>query len=66
MSKIFLRVSCDTFKARRKETDGYVTLDGLWTEPSGYVYKVARLNYVDDHSWVFEDGNVEGELARHA
>lgn len=60
--KIFLRASCEKFKARRKDRDGYVTLDGFWTEPPGYIDKVAWPNYLEDHAWMFEDGNFEGNF----
>lgn len=60
--KIFLRVSYEKAKARREARSGYVTLEGFWEDPPGYVDKIVWPNYVEDHKWMFEDDNVEGEL----
>lgn len=49
-------------KARREARSGYVTLEGFWEDPPGYVDKVVWPNYVKDHSFLFVDGNVEGLL----
>lgn len=40
--------------------DGYVTLEGFWKDPPGYVDKIVWPNYVEAHKWLFEDGDVEG------
>ncbi|PMD45426.1 P-loop containing nucleoside triphosphate hydrolase protein [Hyaloscypha variabilis F] len=60
--KLFLRVSYAKAKARREARSGYVTLEGFWEDPPGYVDKIVWPNYVEDHKWMFEDGNVEGTL----
>ena len=60
--KLFLRTDYKTAKARREARTGYVTLDGFWEDPPGYVDKVVWPNYVKDHAFLFKDGNVEGEL----
>jgi len=60
--KLFLRTDYQTAKARREARSGYVTLEGFWEDPPGYVDKVVWPNYVKDHSFMFKDGNVEGEL----
>lgn len=59
--KIFLRASYAKAKARREARDGYVTLEGFWADPPGYVDKIVWPNYVAEHSWMFRDGDVEGE-----
>ncbi|KAM0447675.1 hypothetical protein ACHAO4_008816 [Trichoderma viride] len=59
--KIFLRASYAKAKARREARDGYVTLEGFWADPPGYVDKIVWPNYVAEHSWMFQDGDVEGE-----
>ncbi|OPB46252.1 nicotinamide riboside kinase 1 [Trichoderma guizhouense] len=59
--KIFLRASYQQAKARREARDGYVTLEGFWADPPGYVDKIVWPNYVAEHSWMFEDGDVEGK-----
>lgn len=60
--KIFLRVSYEKAKARREARSGYVTLEGFWEDPPGYVDKIVWPNYVEAHKWMFEDDNVEGNL----
>lgn len=59
--KIFLRASYAKAKARREARDGYVTLEGFWADPPGYVDKIVWPNYVAEHSWMFQSGDVEGE-----
>jgi nicotinamide/nicotinate riboside kinase len=60
--KLFLRVSYAKAKARREARSGYVTLEGFWEDPPGYVDKIVWPNYVEDHKWMFEDEDVEGRL----
>lgn len=60
--KLFLRVSYAKAKARREARSGYVTLEGFWEDPPGYVDKIVWPNYVEDHKWMFEGGDVEGKL----
>lgn len=60
--KFFLRVSYAKTKARREARSGYVTLEGFWEDPPGYVDKIVWPNYVEDHRWMFEGGDVEGVL----
>jgi len=58
--KLLLRVSYEKAKARREARSGYVTLEGFWEDPPGYVDKIVWPNYVEDHAFLFEDGDVEG------
>ncbi|KAH8687333.1 P-loop containing nucleoside triphosphate hydrolase protein [Tricladium varicosporioides] len=60
--KVFLRVSYAKAKARREARSGYVTLEGFWEDPPGYVDKIVWPNYVDDHKWMFENEDVEGKF----
>ena len=60
--KLFLRVSYTKAKARREARSGYVTLEGFWEDPPGYVDKIVWPNYVEDHKWMFEQEDVEGTL----
>jgi len=60
--KLFLRVSYAKAKARREARSGYVTMEGFWEDPPGYVDKIVWPNYVDAHKFMFENGDVEGEL----
>lgn len=60
--KLFLRTDYKTAKHRREARSGYVTLEGFWEDPPGYVDTVVWPNYVKEHAFLFKDGNVEGEL----
>lgn len=51
-----------TAKRRREARSGYVTLEGFWEDPPGYVDNVVWPNYVKDHAFLFRHGDVEGEL----
>lgn len=64
--KLFLQVSRAKATQRREARDGYVTLEGFWKDPPGYVDKIVWPNYVEAHKWMFVDGKVdEGQLAWH-
>lgn len=60
--KLFLLVSRAKATQRREARDGYVTLEGFWKDPPGYVDKIVWPNYAAAHEWLFEGGNVEGKL----
>ncbi|KAL2882461.1 ribosylnicotinamide kinase [Colletotrichum sp. CLE4] len=60
--KLFLLVSRAKATQRREARDGYVTLEGFWQDPPGYVDKIVWPNYIESHSWLFENGDVEGRL----
>lgn len=60
--KLFLRTDYQTAKGRREARSGYVTIEGFWEDPPGYVDEVVWPNYVKDHAFLFEEGDVEGEL----
>ncbi|KIN02587.1 hypothetical protein OIDMADRAFT_143894 [Oidiodendron maius Zn] len=60
--KIFLRTTKAKALARRAARSGYVTLEGFWEDPPGYVEKIVWPNYVRDHRFLFKDGDVEGEI----
>lgn len=60
--KMFLRTSYSTAKKRREARSGYVTLEGFWEDPPGYVDQVVWPNYVHDHKFLFVGEHVEGDL----
>lgn len=62
--KLFVRTTHDMCKRRREARDGYATVEGWWVDPPGYVDKIVWPNYVRDHGFMFEDGNVEGEYQK--
>lgn len=59
--KLFLRTSYAKAKARREARDGYVTIEGFWKDPPGYVDKIVWPNYVEEHAYMFEGGDVEAD-----
>ncbi len=62
--RLLLRVGYERAKSRREDRCGYVTLEGFWEDPPGYVDRIVWPNYVQDHSFLFESGDVEGEPDR--
>ncbi|KAI9874083.1 MAG: ribosylnicotinamide kinase [Pleopsidium flavum] len=60
--KLLLRVGYAKAKKRREARSGYVTLEGFWEDPPGYVDKIVWPNYVEDHAFLFERGDVEGAV----
>ncbi|CAL3973570.1 hypothetical protein PZA11_005773 [Diplocarpon coronariae] len=62
--KLFLRASHAKAKARREARTGYVTIEGFWEDPPGYVDQIVWPNYVEDHAWMFQGGDVEGSLKK--
>lgn len=38
-----------------------MTIEGFWEDPPGYVDDVVWPNYVKNHAFLFQDGNVEGQ-----
>lgn len=60
--KLFLPCTRNLTVDRRGRRQGYVTLEGFWEDPPGYIEKVVWPNYSKDHAFLFVDGNVEGEV----
>ncbi|KAK3675086.1 ribosylnicotinamide kinase [Recurvomyces mirabilis] len=60
--KIFLRTDFETARRRRGDRSGYVTLEGFWEDPPGYVEEVVWPNFAREHGFLFEGGDVEGEV----
>ena len=57
--KLFIRSDYARTKSRREARKGYVTLEGFWEDPEGYVDEVVWPNYVVEHKWMFKDGEVD-------
>ncbi|KAF7512018.1 hypothetical protein GJ744_002731 [Endocarpon pusillum] len=62
--KLFLRSTEARTRARREARSGYVTLEGFWRDPDGYVDEVVWPNYVREHAWIFEGGDVDQGAVR--
>ena len=60
--KILLRAKFTKAKERREKRTGYVTLEGFWEDPPEYVEKVVWPAYVEEHSFMFQEGNVDGAV----
>jgi nicotinamide/nicotinate riboside kinase len=59
--KLFIPATRAQTLTRRAARSGYVTLEGFWTDPPGYVEDVVWPNYERYHAWMYEGGKVEGE-----
>jgi len=62
--RILLRATYQEAKRRRESRNGYVTLEGFWQDPPGYFDKIVWPNFLEEHEWMFHDGDVEGDLER--
>ena len=60
--KIFLQLDFHTIKERREARKGYATIEGFWEDPPNYVEDIVWPNYVKDHAFLFENGNVDGAV----
>ena len=60
--RIMLRAKFAQAKERREKRSGYVTLEGFWEDPPGYVEKVVWPGYVEEHAFMFEEGDVDGKV----
>ena len=60
--RILLTSTLQDTKTRRQARSGYVTAEGFWVDPPDYVEKVVWPNYVLNHGFLFEGGDVEGRV----
>lgn len=60
--RILLRATYQAAKQRREARTGYVTLEGFWQDPPGYVDLVVWPGYVEEHAFLFEESDVEGRV----
>ena len=51
--KLFISSTRQQTIDRRTKRTGYVTLEGFWEDPPGYVEDVVWPNYARDHAWLF-------------
>ena len=66
--KLFIPSTRNLTIDRRTKRSGYVTLEGFWEDPPGYVEDVVWPSYVRDHAWLFSDSKkyVSGDDAATA
>lgn len=57
--RLFLPSTRAQTVSRRLARAGYVTLEGFWTDPPGYVEDVVWPNYARDHAWMYAGGDVD-------
>lgn len=62
-SKVFLPSSREHTIDRRTKRTGYVTLEGFWEDPPGYVEDVVWPNYGRDHAWLFISPDAHDEAS---
>ncbi|KAI9804604.1 MAG: ribosylnicotinamide kinase [Piccolia ochrophora] len=60
--RLFLRASRDQIISRRSGRDGYMTAEGWWKDPEGYVENVVWPGFVREMGWLFRNRDVEGQI----
>jgi nicotinamide/nicotinate riboside kinase len=61
--KYFLPVTYEQSKGRRESRPPYALKDGgVWQDPPRYFDKIVWPNYVEEHRWMFENGDVNGRV----
>ena len=60
--RVLLRVGLEVLVRRRRERGGYVTSEGFWRDPEGYVEEVVWAGFVEEHGFLFEAGEVEARV----
>jgi nicotinamide/nicotinate riboside kinase len=60
--RLLLRARYTDAKVRRERRSGYVTLEGFWEDPPGYVDDVVWPGYIEEHAFLFKSGDVDGEV----
>jgi nicotinamide/nicotinate riboside kinase len=56
--RLLLTADYQLVKARREARKGYVTLEGFWEDPPGYVDAIVWPNYVKYHRFLCIDGDI--------
>ena len=64
--RVMLRANYEIAKARREARAGYVTLEGFWEDPPGYVDFIVWPAYKSEHSFLFRNQDVEAEVDESA
>jgi nicotinamide/nicotinate riboside kinase len=65
-TRFFLRASFEELKKRRAARAGYVTQAGFWQDPPGYFEDIVWPGFVKNHSYLFENGDVDGTVTKDA
>jgi nicotinamide/nicotinate riboside kinase len=60
--KLFIPSPYEMVKSRREARAGYVTIEGFWADPEGYVDGVVWPNYLAEHEFLFEGRDVSSGI----
>lgn len=60
--KLLLRSRYEDSKRRREARRGYTTLEGWWEDPPGYFDQIVWPNFVKEHAFLFEGGDVQASV----
>lgn len=60
--KILLCSKYEDSKRRREAREGYETLEGYWQDPPGYFDQIVWPNYIKNHEFLFQHGDVQGQV----
>ncbi|KAK6535324.1 ribosylnicotinamide kinase [Orbilia ellipsospora] len=65
--KLLIRTPYEKAKKRREDREGYVTVEGFWSDPPGYFERLVWPAYLKQHSYLYKDGNMDsGVLTQEA
>ncbi|KAF3905890.1 hypothetical protein AA313_de0209580 [Arthrobotrys entomopaga] len=65
--KFLIRTPYEKAKKRREDREGYVTVEGFWSDPPGYFEHLVWPAYVKQHSYLYKDGDMDsGVLTKEA
>ena len=60
--RILLRGKYEDIKRRRESRKGYITDEGFWEDPEGYVDLVVWPEYVEEHSFLFNNKDLNASV----
>lgn len=63
--KIFVRAPYEVLKKRINARAGYKTIDSYWVDPPYYFDEFVYKSYRNEHKYMFEDEDIEGQLKRN-
>jgi len=64
--KVLLRSRYEDSKRRREARSGYTTLEGWWEDPPGYFDEIVWPNFVKEHAFLFEGGDLQASVREDA
>ena len=64
--RMLLRGEYEDIKGRRESRKGYITDEGFWEDPEGYVDLIVWPEYAEEHAFLFEGGDVQAAVSETA